>query len=178
MSGRSLIMTGLALLLASMCVLGFALTRWHAASNDLDRATVELVAVQQQATEIKSLRLTLDTQRIATTGSRADALAEIADTLAAAGLPNSAMRSLDEQSDTEVGDAGLRRQTLRLALTTITPGDLGRFLARLEADHPAWGMTRIELTRPRRGEGNRYDAGLTLSRTYDASARPQGDPQP
>lgn len=178
MNGRALIVASLALLIASACVFGVALARWHSASHDLHRAKVELVSVQQQAQEVRSLHATLDTKRIATTASRADALAEIADTLATAGLPDSAMRSLDEQSDTEVGDAGLRRQTLRLALTTITPSDLGRFLARLEADHPAWGVPRIELTRPRRGEGNRYDAGLTLSRTYDASARPQGESRP
>jgi type II secretory pathway component PulM len=178
MSGRAAIMASLALLIASACILGVAFARWHSASDNLDRAKAELVSVQQQATEIRSLQATLDTQRIATTGSRADALAEIADTLAAAGLPESAMRSLDEQSDAEVGDAGQRRQTLRLAITTITPGELGRFLARLEADHPEWGVTRVELTRPRRGDGNRYDAGLTLSRTYDASARSQGDSRP
>ena len=178
MNGRALITTSLALLIASACVLGVTLARWHSASNDLLRAKAELVSVQQQAVEIRSLYATLNIKRIATTASRADALAEIADTLAAAGLPDSAMRSLDEQSDTEVGDAVLRRQTLRLALTTITPGDLGRFLARLEADHPAWGVTRIELTRPRRGDGNQYDAVLTLSRTYDASARPQGESRP
>lgn len=178
MNGRATITASLALLIASACLLGIALARWHSASDDLHRAKSELVSVQQQAREIRSLHATLDTKRIATAASRADALAEIADTLAAAGLPDSAMRSLDEQSDTEVGDAGLRRQTLRLALTTITPGELGRFLARLAVDHPAWGVTRIELTRPRRGDGNRYDAGLTLSRTYDASARPQGDSRP
>jgi hypothetical protein len=171
-------MASVALLIVSACVLGVALARWHSASGDLDRAKADLVSVQQQAIEIQSLQATLDTQRIATTGSRADALAEIVDTLAAAGLPDSAMRSLDEQSDTDIGDAGLRRQTLRLVLTTITPGELGRFLARLEADHPEWGLTRVELTRPRRGSGNRYDAGLTLSRTYDAAERSQGDSRP
>lgn len=178
MNGRATITASLVLLIASACLLGIALARWHSASDDLQRAKAELVSVQQQAQEVLSLHATLDTKRIATTASRADALAEIADTLAAAGLPDSAMRSLDEQSDTEVGDAGLRRQTLRLVLTAITPGELGRFLARLEADHPAWGVTRIELTRPRRGDGNQYDAELTLSRTYDASARPQGDSRP
>ncbi|MFI4915079.1 MAG: hypothetical protein ACIAS6_01055 [Phycisphaerales bacterium JB060] len=178
MNGRAIVMMGLVLLMASLGVVGIALARWHAAAESLDRATAELVAVQQQVAEIQSLRSVLDTRRIATAGGRADVLAQVADTLAAAGLPDGAMRSLQEQSDTEVGDAGLRRQTLRLALTTITPGELGRFLAHLEADHPEWLVSRIELTRPRRGDGNRYDAGLTLSRTYDASVRPQGDSRP
>ncbi|MFI4883194.1 MAG: hypothetical protein ACIAQU_11480 [Phycisphaerales bacterium JB064] len=178
MNGRALVLIGLAALVASVTVLAISFARWRSAADTFDRANAEFVAVQQQVAEIRSIQTSLDTQRIATTASRANALAEIADTIAAAGLPDSAMRSLDEQSDTEVGDAGLRRQTLRLALTTITPGELGRFLARLEADHPEWGVTRIELTRPRRADGNRYDAGLTLSRMYDASARPQGDTRP
>lgn len=175
MNGRALMLIGLAALVASVTVLTIAFIRWRSAASTFDRANAELVAVQQQVAEIRAIQTSLDTQRIATTGSRADALAQVADTIAAAGLPDSAMRSLDEQSDAEVGEAGLRRQTLRLALTSITPGELGRFLAQLEADHPEWGVTRVELTRPRRGDGNLYDAGLTLSRTYDASSRPQGD---
>lgn len=178
MNGRALVLIGLAILVASVTVLAISFARWRSAADTFDRANAELVAIQQQVAEIRSIQTSLDTQRIATTGSRADALAQVSYTLAAAGLPDSAMRSLDEQSDAEVGHPGLRRQTLRLALTTITPGELGRFLARLEADHPEWGVTRVELTRPRRGDGNRYDAGLTLSRTYDASARSQGDSRP
>jgi len=171
-------MTNLALLIASTCVLGVTFARWRSASNDLERANAEFVSVQQQTLEVRSLQTNLDTKRIATTASRADALAKISDALTSAGLRDSAMRSLDEQSDTEVGDAGLRRQTLRLLLTMITPGELGRFLARLETDHPEWGVTRIELTRPRRDDGNRYDVGLALSRTYDATGHPQGDALP
>lgn len=178
MSGRPLMLIGLAVLVASVTVLAISFARWRSAAGTFDRANAELVAVQQQIAEIRSIRTRLDTQRIATTGSRADALAQVADTIAAAGLPDSAMRSLDEQSDTEVSDAGLRRQTLRLDLTSITPGELGRFLAQLELDHPEWGIHRVELTRPRRGDGNRYDAGLTLARTYDASVRSQGGPRP
>lgn len=178
MNGRALMLIGLAALVASVTILAISFARWRSATDTFDQANAELVAVQQQIAEIRSLQASLHTQRIATTGSRADALAEIADTLAAAGLPDSAMRSLDEQSDADVGEAGLRRQTLRLALTSITPGELGRFLARLEADHPEWLVARVELTRPRRGDGNRYDAGLTLSRTYDASERSQGDSRP
>lgn len=178
MNGRALVLIGLAVLVASVMVLAISFARWRSAAGTFDRANAELVAVQQQLAEIRSIQTSLDTQRIATTGSRADALAQIADTLAAAGLPDSAMRSLDEQSDIEVGDAGLGRQTLRLALTTITPGELGRFLMQLDMDHPEWGISRVELTRPRRADGNRYDVGLTLARMYDASVRSQGGSQP
>lgn len=178
MSGRWMPIASALLLTVSAGIVVIALTRWNAAANQLDRARAELATVQQQAAEIRTLRAALEADRVATTGRRADALAEIADTLAAAGLPDTAMRSLDEQSDTEVGDAGLRRQTLRLALTSTTPGELGRFLARLQADRPHWVVTRTELTRPRRGDGNRYDAGLTLARTYDATPSTQGDSRP
>lgn len=178
MNGRTIVVIGLVFLVTTASVLGVTLARWHAAADSFDRANAEFVTVHQQVAEIRSLQATLDTQRIATTGSRADALAQIADTIAAAGLPASAMRSLDEQSDIEVGDAGLRRQTLRLALTSITPGELGRFLVQLETNHPEWRASRIELTRPRRGNGNQYDTGLTLARTYDASVRSLGGSGP
>ena len=78
MNGRASIIASPALLIASACVMGFVLARWHSASDDLHRAKAALVSVQQQAREVRSLQATLDTQRIATTGSRADALAEIA----------------------------------------------------------------------------------------------------
>ena len=167
MSARVLATVGLAFFAACVGVLVIAFARWTDALDVFDRSNADLIAVREQANEIRSLRGALDTRRIATTGSRADALAKVADTLAAAGLPESAMRSLDEQSDAELGETGLRRQTLRLALSGITPRELGLFLAALDRDHPEWGTARAELTRPRREDGNRYDVGLTLTRTYD-----------
>ncbi|NRA57225.1 MAG: hypothetical protein HRU13_03795, partial [Phycisphaerales bacterium] len=147
----------------SIVALGVSGTRWRAVSQERERAVAELASVRQQATEIGRLRRTLGTQRVATAGSRADALAEIADTLAAAGLPDGAMRSLDEQGEAEVGETDLRRQTLRLALAALTPSELGRFFARLGVDRPQWIVIRIELNRPRREDGNRYDAQLILA---------------
>ena len=178
MNGRPLMLIGLAVLVASVTVLAISFARWRSAADTFDRSNAELVAVQQQIAEIRSIQTSLDTQRIATTGSRADALAQVADTIAAAGLPDSAMRSLDEQSDTALGDAGLRRQTLRLALTGITPGQTGQFLSQLHDDHPEWGVFQIELARSRRLDGNRYDVGLTLARTYDAFVRSHGGSRP
>lgn len=178
MNRRWLGVTSAMLLAAAVGVLALALARWHAAGRTLERARGELAAVQRQASEIRSIRGELDTDRIGTNSSRAGALAEVADALTAAGLPAAAMRSLEERSDVADGDAGLHRQTLQLSLSSITPGELGRFLARLDAAHPEWRTTRVELSRARGSEGNRYDAGLTLARTYDAAARTQGEPRP
>jgi len=162
-------------LVLTVAGLAVSAARWRTALGQRERAIAELTSVRQQVAEIESLRSTLGSQRVATAGSRADALAEIADTLSSAGLPDSAMRSLDEQGDVMLDDTGLRRQTLRLALAALTPGELGRFLARLDADRPQWTVTRIELTRPRREDGNRYDAHLVLTRTYAPRASTTGE---
>ncbi|MEQ8845672.1 MAG: hypothetical protein RIB58_12540 [Phycisphaerales bacterium] len=178
MKGRAFGMIGLAIFVASATVLAIVFARWRSAADAFDRANAEFMAVQQQVDDILSLQAGLDTQRIATAGSRADALAQMADTLAAAGLPGSAMRSVEEQSDVAVGDASLRRQTLRLSLTRTTPHDLGRFLAQLERTHPEWGVFRIKFARPRRGDGNHYEVVLTLARVYDSYVRSQGVSRP
>ena len=163
-----------AVLVISVAGLGVSWARWQTAVGERERAVAELASVQQRAAEIEALRRTLGSQRIATAGNRADALAEIADTLAAAGLPDGSMRSLDEQGEAEVGETGLRRQTLRLALAATTPSELGRFLARLDTDRPHWIVTRIELNRPRREDGNRYDAQLIMARTYAPQSSARG----
>jgi len=163
------------LLLAAAVLVVVMFARWLSAREEHEQARFALVTVTSQVEELRSLRARLGGERIAASGSRADALAEVADTLAAAGLPDGAMRSLDEQNDAPLTNSSLRRQTLRLRLTSITPAELGAFLARLASDRPHFTVTRIELTHPRRAEGNRYDSNMLLVRTYQSQPVDQED---
>jgi len=157
------------LLLAAAVLVVVMFARWLSAREEHEQARFALVTVTSQVEELRSLRARLGGERIAASGSRADALAEVADTLAAAGLPDGAMRSLDEQNDPPLTNSSLLR------LTSITPAELGAFLARLASDRPHFTVTRIELTHPRRAEGNRYDSNMLLVRTYQSQPVDQED---
>lgn len=169
-TGKLRITTGL-VLFASMGIAVWFLVEWAAATATRDRAEATFVRVGEQASELEALRAELRRNRISAAGHRANALAEVADTIAASGLPEDALRSLDEQNDVDLAEAGLRRQTLRLELASITPGELGVFFARLHADRPHWTVTRVELNRPSRAEGNSYDTTVLMVRTYQPRQR-------
>ncbi len=153
-------------LVVAATLAGWSMTRWRKAAATQDRAVSAYYQVADQVDAIEKLRAHLGSKGSSAVGTRADALAEIADTIAAAGLPDRVLRSLDERNDAALADATLRRQTLQLTLDSITPAQLGVFFGRLHADRPHWTVTRIELSRSRQAQGNHYDATALMVRTY------------
>ena len=140
--------------------------RWRDAIDDRDQAIASFESASTKIVELERLRAELDRDQVSTSGRRADALGEIADTFAASGLSAQSLASLVEQSDAPVADSELHRQTLRLTLSEITPATLGKFLVQLFQDRPHWIVTSLELTRSRQSSGNEYDVHVLMVRTY------------
>ncbi len=162
-----------AILVGAVVAAVFTTIQWRGAVSTRDSATRSLERASAQVVELASLRAKLARDQVSTTGQRADALSEIAETFTAAGLSERSMSSLEEQSDTSIPDSRLRRQTLRLRLVDVSPASLGVFLIRLYEDRPHWIVTSLELTRPRQGKGNSYDVAVLMVRTYQPGEEEQ-----
>ncbi len=163
----------LLLLIAAMVFALYTTIEWRDAVSLRESATHSFERASDQFVKAATLRAKLDRDRVCTTGKRADALSEIADTFATAGLSERSMSSLEEQSDASIPDSRLRRQTLRLRLASVSPASLGVFLIRLYEDRPHWIVTSLEFTRPQGGQGNAYDVAVLMVRTYQPGEEEQ-----
>lgn len=144
----------------------FTTAQWRSVVSMRDGATQSFERASAQTVKLASLRAQLDRDQVSTTGQRADALSETAETFGAAGLSERPMVSLEEQSDAFIPDSRLRQQTLQQRLASVSPATLGVFLVGLYQHRPHWIVTSLELTRPGQRQGNAFDVAILMVRTY------------
>jgi hypothetical protein len=119
--------------------------RLEHASTSAEAATAATRALVSEASEVLRLRgarATTATQELPTS----DLLALVNQVMSEAGLPSRHLERLEPQGVVATEHRGLKRQTARLALTTISVDDLGRVLAGLARTQSLLKPTSIELT--------------------------------
>lgn len=120
-----------------------------------------------------------------------DVIARVNATLSSVGLDPGVFRGQQPEADAKLpkgsggSDLEFRRQSVRLSLASLSPSQIGRFLAEWRARHAMWTPVRIDLSR-RQGERNdapgRYDATIVVAAVYlespTESSPPAAPPQP
>ena len=164
----------LAILLATgLLAIALQANRRGTAQQRAASAHAELQRVQTQVREVTALQQQRELVSPHQRPTR-DVLAQVNAILAEAGIPSTQFRSLEQESDTALATSAgsvaerYRRQSLRLALQSLTPGQLGAFLHEWRNRPSVWTTTRIELTHTRgnRSDSDRYDVQLRVAAVY------------
>jgi hypothetical protein len=119
--------------------------RYYTARSDAGLALRQLAVVRADAREIAAL------QAAAPPESRrprpATGLAtRVTDILSKAGLPQAVLQNVSPETETGIGNSGLRRQSAKITLDGLTLPDLGRFLQQWRATQPPWVVASIDIT--------------------------------
>ncbi|MCC7389640.1 MAG: hypothetical protein IT431_12825 [Phycisphaerales bacterium] len=160
-----------AALASALLAVALGAGRLRAADARADAAAAILTQVRVDAGRVLHLRARDQTVAPAAQPQQ-DVFRRVNETLAAAGLPQVAVRSVTPAGDRALEHPGApprRAQSVRIALGPITPAELGAFLERWHAEQPLWTITAIDLTAPRQGA---YQAAISASAVYLADAPP------
>jgi hypothetical protein len=157
-----------AALAAALLAVALGASHLRAAGARADTAAATLTQVRADAGRVLDLRARVQTIAPAAQPQQ-DVFRRVNETLAAAGLPQAAVRSVTPAGDRALEHAAApprRAQSVRIALGPITPDQLGAFLERWHAEQPLWTITAIDLTAPRQGA---YQAAIAASAVYLAA---------
>ncbi len=160
-----------AIAIACMALIFVSAQRFQSVERRAESAERRLTSVRAMASEITQLRARSERVFLGQRPTE-DTIAQINATLASAGLPSNAFRSLDPDADTAL-EGGYRRQSVRLTLEPLTPAQLGDFLIAWESVATPWIISGIELAHRPRASDASYTVRLVLSATYiDPDGRP------
>lgn len=169
---RARIMMVAAGILLALLLTTWAWSRLVAARQDLKDVVAACVRADRDADRL--VRSRAGSGGLLLANSRdAEPVALVQSVTMQAGLPVTACAGIQPQGDVQVSP-GVRRRTVRVQLTAITPQELGAWCLawRRETDH--WRIDACQLVHatPRAGlDSNRYDTSLTLIATL-AEAQP------
>lgn len=165
--------------LAAAAVTGACVAAWRAntASDAARVSSASAGSFADRLVEIQRLRPKPQTALLASKPTESVSTSVRA-ALAAAGVPEASLRSLNPGSDEAVvGEPGTdgkehayHRQSVAVTVLPIASPQLGRFLAAWQAVEPAWVVTRIELSHQGLEAESAFEARLTLTTTYLASS--------
>jgi hypothetical protein len=129
----------------SIATLAWAGHRYWLARADANLAMLQLQRVTADVNDIAALRTAAppESRRPRPTSGLG---AKIGDVIAKAGLPQSCLQSLSPETESPVGNAGLRRQLAKLTLEGLTLPELGAWLAEWRTAQPQWTVASIEIT--------------------------------
>ena len=199
MSLRSMWVSLAVLVAVSALLIAIGLQRLQRADRQLEAAHSALKQTQRDADTITDLRAR--SQTIETRQRPAqDVIALINAVLAEVGIPSTHLQSLTPESEgaavggpaSNMSQARLLQQSLRLTLQNLAPHQIGSFLTQWHASQQVWNAARLELVHnrthqdtpdPKSGksaEGNRYDVTVLLTALYlaDGSASNQAQERP
>ncbi len=160
---------------ATALLLAISSKRLAAAEDRRQVAVTVLQSTTADAQEVIGLRS--QQQQIAHAEQpENDLIARVNITLDRAALGDESLGGLRKEADSAIASrsgaetADYYKQSFRLNLKSLSPAELGRFLAAWRETQPLWTVTRIDLTHQRgRGKtGDKYDATIVLTAVYVA----------
>ncbi len=166
------------LVIAAMAMLLAISSKRLVATQDRRQTAVTLLqSTTADAQEVMDLRS--QQQQIAHAEQpENDLIARVNRTLERAGLGGENLGGLRKEANSAITSrsgeetAEYHKQSFRLNLKSLSPAELGRFLAAWHKTQPLWTVTRIELThqRGRRETGDKYNATIVLTAVYVADS--------
>ncbi|MGD9689510.1 MAG: hypothetical protein AB7K52_07115 [Phycisphaerales bacterium] len=183
MSGRGMIVAGLAVVVVASVVLAWPLVRLVRALERERAAQSALSQALQIEQEIASLRASIGS-RLLSRPPEGDVAAAVQSAMRDAGLPVQLLAEVAPQGSTviktaaEASGAVWRRQSVLVRLHALPLPDLGSFLDRWRAAHAEWSVAQIELqVNEPRGPSDAREAGMFSPRiTLVASSLDRTEP--